>query len=178
MRTLLFAALALLNLWPAAAGNPDDQASCEMKKTRGVSYRSATSRDLMEVAITAGPCIDAKLTIMIKSDKGRVLYAYENPFEQHVVRSDEDPLQVEATRFTDQLIVEGLTSTDTLPPWKPDEEYMMENQASILIPRAQYERLRRYPQPMISHPTYHEGWESSIYDAKTGASVTVISGGT
>jgi hypothetical protein len=45
------------------------------------------------------------------------------------------------------------------------------------VPREVYENLRARPRPMLSHPTYHEGWKSVVYDEKLGDSVVVVTGG-
>ena len=176
---LIVAALATFAIAPAFAARPTNGSTpCPMQKSREVSYRSATAKDVLEVAIGAGPCADATLTIVVRSDSGRVLYSYSNPFEQHVVRDEKEPLEIEAKRLVDGLIADGVGSTAELPPWLPPEQYEQQHQAAILVPRQRYEDLRTHPRPMLSHLTYFEGWRSVVYDEKTGASLEIVSGGT
>lgn len=151
--------------------------SCEVRKARGVSFRSAAARDVLEVTVGPGPCASARLSITIRSDGGRVLYDYEQGFEQHVVYTDQDPLHLQAVPFVDRLIADGVERSDRLPPWQAPDAYEAEHLAMILIDRAAYEHLRQVPRPLFSHPTYHEGWRSVVWDAAQGKAVTVVEGG-
>jgi hypothetical protein len=151
--------------------------SCEVRKAGGVSFRSATARDVLEVSVGPGPCATARLSIMIRSDGGRVLYDYAQGFAQHVVYTDQDPLHLQAVPFVDRLIADGVEMSDRLPPWQAPDAYEAEHLAMILIDRAAYERLRQVARPLFSHPTYHEGWRSVVWDEARGKSVTVVEGG-
>jgi len=172
-----FVALGLAALqssgWSAAS-----YPSCPMQKAREVSFRNATSKDVLEVSVGTGPCHAATLTIVIRTDLGLVLYSYVAPFKQHTVGDWEDPaLDKEAQYFVDGLISQGLESTADLPPWLAPDAYAETHFGSVEVPRKVYEDLRAKPRPMISHPTYHEGWQSVVYDEKEGKAVIVVTGG-
>lgn len=177
MRALLLA-VAIGSLVTASADATNTAASCAVQKARHVSFRSATAKDVMEVSIGAGPCDRATLTIVVRSDAGRVLYSYANPFEQHVVRTKDEPLAKEAERFVDDLLARGVESSGVLPPWLPPDDYEQKHAGAIHVTREAYESLRANPRPMLSHATYFEGWISVVYDETQRKTVTVVSGGT
>lgn len=174
--TGLLATLLMLVAGTAGAGDAPGPA-CEVHKSRAVSFRSAKASDVMDVAVSPGPCAQATLTITIRSDAGRVLYAYRQSFEQHVVHTDTDPLHLQAVPFVDRLIADGVDSSATLPPWQEPDAYEAQHAGVILIDRAAYERLRTSPRPLFSHPTYFEGWRSVVWDEAKGQAVTIIEGG-
>lgn len=177
-RLIIAAATAIAFAATAAADAPPPrEESCAMKKSRPVSFRTFSSKDVLEVVINERPCNDAKLYIFIRTDKGEILYKYEAPLEQHLVIAG-DPIAVEAERFVDGVIKEGMLSTETLPPWKERDAYEEEHLAVIFISKEAYEALRAKPRPMLSHPTYHEGWRVVVYDPKGRAAATVLEGGT
>jgi len=142
-----------------------------MQKAREVSFRNATAKDVLEVSIGTGPCERATLTIVIRSDLGHILYSYVAPFKQHVADWYVPELDKEARRFVDGLISQGVESSASLPPWEE------EHAGHIDVSREVYEELRAKPRPMLSHPTYHEGWKSVVYDEKAGEAVVVVTGG-
>lgn len=164
-----------VSLAPSLAANPD--LSCPMQKARAVSFRDAKAKDVLEVSIGTGNCERATLTIVIRSDLGHVLYSYVAPFKQHVADWYVPDLDKEAHRFVDGLLVRGLGSTADLPPWQEPDAYEAQHSSSIRVSREAYEALRAKPRPMMSHPTYHEGWTSVVYDPTTGESIEVVSGG-
>lgn len=177
-RLIVAAATAIAFAATATADAPPPrEESCAMKKSSNVSFRTFSSKDVMELVVDGGPCNDAKLYIFIRTDKGEVLYKYEAPLEQHLVIAS-DPISVEAQRFVDGVIKEGMLSTETLPPWKEPEAYKEEHLATIFLSKKAYESLRTNPRPMLSHPTYHEGWRVVVYDPKGRAATTVLEGGT
>jgi len=177
MRTILV--LTALLLAATTTGQSAPLPSCSIQKAREVSFRNATAKDVLEVSIGTGPCYHSTLTIVIRTrDEGHILYSYVQQFGQHVIATSESPeLITEAKHFVDGLLARGLISTDTLPPWKPAEEYEQEHQSTLNVTREVYEDLRAKPRPMFSHPTYHEGWKSVVYDDKAHELVEVLSGG-
>jgi hypothetical protein len=176
MHRLIIAALSF-SLVAAAPVAPPPAESCAMKKSRDVSFRAFNSKDVLEVEINEGACLDVKLYIYIRTDKGEILYKYEAPLEQHLVIAG-DPISVEAKRFVDGILQEGMLSTESLPPWQERDAYEQEHQSVIFLSKEEYERLRAKPRPMLSHPTYHEGWVTVVYDAKERAAAIVLEGGT
>lgn len=157
----------------AAAPDP----TCAMQKARNVSFRNAISKDVMEVSIGTGSCERTTLTIVIRNDLGHILYSYAAPFKKHVADWYVPNLDREAVAFVDQLLERGIGSTADLPPWEEPEAYEQKHAGHIGVPREVYEDLRARPRPMLSHPTYHEGWKSVVYDEKLGDSVVVVTGG-
>jgi hypothetical protein len=151
--------------------------TCPMQKARGVSFRDAAAKDVLEVSIGTGPCERATLTIVIRSDLGHIVYSYVAPFKQHVADWYVPDLDKEAHAFVDRLLERGIQSSADLPPWLEPEAYEMKNSAVIDVSREVYEELRAKPRPMLSHPTYYEGWKSVVYDRRIGESVVVVSGG-
>ena len=178
MRLMLLAAATAAVLSVHAAYGEAAPPSCQVQKAREVSFRSAGAKDVLEVGVGTGPCEAATLTIVIRSDVGHILYAYVERFEQHVVHGDGDPLHAQAAAFVDGVLTNGVGSTADLPPWLPPDAYEKQHSGAVEVDRDVYERLRRNPRPMFSHPTYHEGWRSVVWDEKEGKSVTVVSGGT
>lgn len=166
-------AAGALYRYGAAAPDP----SCPMQKAREVSFRNATSKDVMEVSIGTGSCERATLTIVIRSDLGHILYSYVAPFKKHIADWYVPNLDKEAAAFVDQLLERGLGSTADLPPWQEPEAYEQKHAGYIDVPREVYVELRARPRPMLSHATYHEGWKSVVYDEKLGEAVVVVTGG-
>jgi len=173
---LVIAALAVVDLSDVSLAGTLRPA-CEVQKSRAVSFRSAGAKDVLEVSVGPGPCLTARLTIVIRSDAGRVLYTYEQGFEQHVVHTEQDPLHLQAVPFVDRMLAEGVGTSATLPPWQVADAYEAEHMGMVLIDRATYERLRSMPLPLFWHPTYHEGWRSVVWDQAAGKTVTVVEGG-
>ena len=170
---VVFAVLVALGVGLAAVPGP----SCQVQKARAVNFREPDSKDKLEVTVGPGPCATAMLTIAIRSDAGRLLYLYQQNFEQHVVHTDQDPLHLQAVPFVDRMLAEGVGTSATLPPWQAPDAYEAEHMAMVLIDRAAYERLRRSPRPLFWHPTYHEGWRSVVWDQAAGKAITVVEGG-
>ncbi len=148
-----------------------------MQKARDVSFRNATAEDVLEISIGTGPCERATLTIVVRSDLGHILYSYVAPFKQHVADWDVPELDKEARQFVDGLISQGVESTASLPPWEEPDAYEEKHAGRIEVSREVYEKLRAKPRPMMSHPTYHEGWKSVVYDERAGEAVVVVTGG-
>jgi hypothetical protein len=178
MRLLLVAAVAAAGIIAAIAAETNTPSpGCAVQLGREVSFRNATSKDFMDVAVGTGPCNAATLTIIIRDDVGHVLYIYAEQFEQHVIVTDEEPLHKQAAPFVEGLIKEGLVSTESLPAWLPPERYEQEHNGGVSVTREVYEKLRAHPRPMLSHPTYFEGWKSVVYDEKAHETIEVVSGG-
>ena len=165
--------LVALSQFPAAASS----LTCPMQQAREVSFRNATAKDVLEVSIGTGPCERATLTIVIRSDVGHILYSYVAPFKQHVADWHVPELDKEARQFVDGLISQGVESTASLPPWEEPDAYEEKHAGHIDVSREIYEELRAKPRPMLSHPTYYEGWKSVVYDERAGESVVIVTGG-
>jgi hypothetical protein len=69
-----------------------------------------------------------------------------------------------------------MSLTSELPPYLEEGAYHQQHSASILIEKSQYEALRERAQPMLSHPTYYEGWRNVVLDKTTGVAVVVVEG--
>jgi hypothetical protein len=151
--------------------------TCPVQKARAVSFRDATAKDVLEVSIGTGSCERATLTIVIRSDVGHILYSYVAPFKQHIADWYVPNLDKEAHRFIDRLFERGLGSSGDLPPWEEPDAYQEKHSATIGLSREAYEELRAKPRPMLSHPTYYEGWTSVVLDPRTGKAIEVLSGG-
>jgi len=177
MRLSLAAAVAVVLLTQPQLGMADSHLSCPMQKAREVSFRNATAKDVLEVSIGRGPCERATLTIVIRSDLGHILYSYVAPFKQHVADWYVPELDKEARSFVDGFISQGVESSANLPPWEEPDAYEQKHAGHVDVSREVYEELRAKPRPMLSHPTYHEGWKSVVYDAKAGEAVVVVTGG-
>jgi hypothetical protein len=176
-RALLVVAAAAVGISAAPRPAANVELACPMQKARAVSFRDARAEDVLEVSIGTGPCERATLTIVIRSDVGHILYSYVAPFKQHVADWYVPDLDKEAHRFVDGLLARGIGSSADLPPWLPPEDYEEKHSATIDMTREAYEALRAKPRPMLSHPTYYEGWKSVVFDPATGQSIEVLSGG-
>jgi len=177
MRFHLLAAFTSLLVLGSHVAAADSDWSCAMQKARDVSFRNATAEDVLEISIGTGPCERATLTIVVRSDLGHILYSYVAPFKQHVADWDVPELDKEARQFVDGLISQGVESTASLPPWEEPDAYEEKHAGRIEVSREVYEKLRAKPRPMMSHPTYHEGWKSVVYDERAGEAVVVVTGG-
>jgi hypothetical protein len=177
MRLLLSVCVAVAGLTALERGAAAAEITCAMQKARGVSFRDARAKDVMEVSIGTGDCERATLTIVIRSDVGHILYSYVAPFKQHVADWYVPDLDKEAHRFVDGLLARGIGSSADLPPWLAPEVYEEKHSATIDMTREAYEELRAKPRPMLSHPTYYEGWKAVVYDPRTGETVVVLTGG-
>lgn len=101
--------------------------TCHMHKSRDVSFRNATSKDVLDVSIGTGPCYAATLTIIVRSVTGEVLYSYVAPFKRHTATHWEDrELDREAAQFVDDVIAGGIQSSASLPPYLDPTPYYEE----------------------------------------------------
>jgi hypothetical protein len=172
---VLFAAVAGGGVAPMLAAK--SELTCHVYKARPISFQNATSQDVLEVGVGIGPCERATLTIVVRSDVGHILYSYVAPFKQHIADWYVPDLDKEAHRFIDRQLERGLGSSADLPPWEEPEAYQDKHSATISLSREEYEELRAKPRPMLSHPTYYEGWTSVVFDPRTGKAIEVLSGG-
>lgn len=177
MRLSFAVAVVVILLTQPQLGMADSHPSCPIQKAREVSFRNATAKDVLEVSIGTGPCERATLTIVIRSDLGHILYSYVAPFKQHVADWYVPDLDKEAASFVDQLLERGIGSTADLPPWEEPEAYEQKHAGTIDVSREVYEDLRARPRPMLSHPTYYEGWQYVVYDGTTGQTIVILTGG-
>jgi hypothetical protein len=174
IRLALFVVFGVLVSSGAVAAYP----TCHLHKSRDVSFRDATSKDVLEVSIGTGPCYAATLTIVIRSHLGEVLYSYVAPFKRHVATNWQDPsLRKDAIRFVDELIANGVGSSRDLPPYLEPSAYADENSGEIKISKQAYEELRLKPRPMFEHANHYEGWQYVIYDKAKEEAVIVVMGG-
>jgi hypothetical protein len=150
-----------------------------MHESKPVAFRNPTANDVLELAIGTGPCSVATLTIIVRhAESGQILYSYVERFEQHTVPAEDRDLLAEAKTFIAGELQTAMGKASELPPWLEPEAYEQEHQGSIMIEKAQYEALRATEQPLLSHPTYYEGWRMVVFDEKTGEAITVVEGGT
>jgi hypothetical protein len=150
-----------------------------MHEAKPIAFRYPTAEDVLEVSIGTGPCSIATLSIVVRhAESGQILYSYVERFEQHTVPAEDRDLVAEAKTFIASELQTAMGPASELPPWLEPEAYEEKHQGSILIEKAQYEALRATEQPILSHPTYYEGWRLVFFDEKTGEAVTVIEGGT
>jgi hypothetical protein len=165
---------ALLAPPAAAATYP----TCHLHKSRDVSFRDATSKDVLEVSIGTGPCSAATLTIVIRAQTGEVLYSYVAPFARHRAGPWQDPtMDKQAIAFVDELIANGVGSSRDLPPYLEPNAYAEANSGEIRISRKAYEELRTKPRPMFEHANHYEGWQVVVYDKVKEEAVIVVMGG-
>jgi hypothetical protein len=161
-----------------AAQSESTLPECHIHQSRPVSFRDAQAADVLEISIGTGPCAKATLTIVVRAeDSGQVLYAYVAPFKRHVITESIDPaLPQEATWFVSGQLSSAMGTTADLPPFLEPEAYEEQHSAAITISKEEYEALRLAPKPMLSHPTYYEGWRNVVLDETTGAAKIVVEG--
>jgi hypothetical protein len=177
-RTLAAVATLLVLGHANAADAAKAYPSCHMHKSRDVSFRNGTSKDVLEVSIGTGPCYAATLTVVLRSHVGEVLYSYVAPFKRHTAIHWEDPdLGKEAARFVEELVANGVGSSASLPPYLDPSAYYEENYGEVRVPRQTYETLRGKPRPMFEHATHYEGWRYVVFDQTKGEAIIVLSGG-
>jgi hypothetical protein len=152
--------------------------TCHIHKSRDVSFQNAMSKDRLEVSIGTGPCYAATMTIVIRSDKGAVLYSYVAPFKRHVATNwESSDLDKRAYDFVGDVVRQGVGSTRDLPPYLEPSAYWEEHYNEIKISRPTYEQLRVKPHPMFSHPNHYEGWQTVVFDEAKEESVLILAGG-
>jgi hypothetical protein len=152
--------------------------SCQLHKSRAVSFRSATSPDILDISIGPGACYDATLKLVVLTNAGVELYSYIAPFKRHTATDWEDPnLDRDAQQFVDSQLSGAMSLSSDLPPFAEPDAYYEANYQTIKVPRAMYEKLRDEPRPMLCHATYYEGWQCVVFDEKTGKAVIVTAGG-
>jgi hypothetical protein len=170
----LFVVLGVLVPPATAAAYP----ACHLHKSRDVSFRDATSKDVLEVSIGTGPCYAATLTIVIRANTGEVLYSYVAPFARHRAVPWQDPtMDRQAIAFVDELIANGVGTSRDLPPYLEPNAYAEANSGEIKISRQAYEELRAKPRPMFEHANHYEGWQYVVYDKAKEEAVIVVMGG-
>jgi hypothetical protein len=161
----------------AFAQAPTDP-SCRLSIERPISFQSATSQDRVTVAIGPGPCHLATLKLMIRTNNGKVLYAYKAPFKQHVaVQWDDSELPTLARQFATEAAEKGLVAKTDLPKPVSRKQLTDENPFELIVSKQTYLRFLDTGQPIFHHATYYEGGRFLAYDPEAKKAVIVIQWG-
>ncbi len=162
----------LFSFTHACAASPGDT-PCHYAVSRTLPFTSAASRDRLTVSISRGPCVSAKLSIVVVSSRGNVLYRYVAPFKQHVATDWDSPdLVKDAHRFVEDTASHALVPRDELPKPKPPGQ-AEDTDPELKVPADVYQRLISSGQPMIEHDTYYEGGRYVMFDPTTHAARVV-----
>ncbi|MGA0613114.1 hypothetical protein [Caldimonas sp. KR1-144] len=152
----------------AQAQSPSDP-PCQYSSSRRIPFASPTSNDRLTVSIGSGACHSAKLSFVVVSATGRVLYAYVAPFKKHTATQWDDPsLPEEAREFVNDLTSRALVPRNQFPTPKPEDQ-TLEGEATLTVPQGVFKRLVLKGQPMLYHPTYYEGGQYVMFDPVTRA---------
>jgi hypothetical protein len=153
---------------------------CHVHKSKEVGFQGASSKDVLEVSIGTGPCRVATLSIVVRTDSGVVLYSYAAEFSRHVPDGLNDAtLRGDAVTFVEGMFGPwGIASAaERLPPYEEPEAFEQKHFQSIAVTKAQYEELRSKGQPVLCHPTYHEGSQCVTFNKAENTAIVVMSGG-
>jgi hypothetical protein len=182
MRKALLSNLVLVCVAGLASGvgGAAPASECHLHKSKEVGFQSASSKDVLEVSIGTGPCRVATLSIVVRTDSGVVIYSYVAEFSRHVPDElNEATLEGDAKAFVESMFdVWGVASAaERLPAYQEPDAFEKEHLQSITVPKAVYEELRRKGQPVLCHPTYHEGSQCVAFDKSENKAIVVMSGG-
>lgn len=148
---------------------------CQLSIERPISFQSATSQDKVTVAIGSGPCHSATLKLTISTNNGKVLYAYEAPFKQHLAVQWDDPeLPSLARQFATEAAEKGLVAKKDLPKLGSRKQITDEYPFELIVSEQTYSRLLGIGQPIFHHATYYEGGRYITYDPKAKKAIIVI----
>jgi hypothetical protein len=154
--------------------------SCNVERTAKIHFSSATSPDILRVAVKGNPCWAGMASISITTSKGRILYRRDQRFKSlNPVQWDDPSQPVLAKEFVDYTIEKGIIGNSSgLPPWTGNaEDFYDNNSTSVAIDVDRYEALRKLKMPVFYHQTYYEGGIHLVYDTKQKAAVIVLEGG-
>ena len=157
-----------------------DYPSCDITKEKEVSFRSFQSKDTLSVSVVGNPCYEAILTLEVVTESKERIYKYESEFQLHTPVSWEDPeLDQVAEELAERIIQSAIGNTAELPiSFKcelPSESCVSYEKNTI--PLGQYKKIREDALPLLSHPTYYEGWASYIFDSEAMVVIKVYEGG-
>jgi hypothetical protein len=177
MRSIAVAVLGLALLAPAVAAAKTVE--CHTHRAQVVHFRTATTKDVLEVVIGPGPCHLATLSIVIKADAdGEVFYSYVAPLMRHIPSAPDSPGFLESVKqFVDRTYTEAMSTTAKLPPFTNANKFRDDNGEELQIPPAEYERLRWTVRPVFGHANHYEGWQYVVFDEKRGEGIVIIRGG-
>jgi hypothetical protein len=148
---------------------------CKYSAKRTVAFYSANSRDQLTVSIGSGACHSAKLTIVVTSDKGKVLYRYDGPFKRHTAVSwDDRELPNVAREFVEQTLKLAVVEPAELPKATPRSKMTDDDVYELALTEAKMKGLLAAGQPVLYHDTYYEGGQFVTYDPAIGKSRVVI----
>src|SRR5262249_52739620 len=130
---------------------------CQYSVSRQIPFTSPSAKERLTVAIGPGACHSAELSIVVRSERGKVLYSYVAPFKEHVATPwDEPSLPESARQFVNDTAAHALVAEGDLPAPKPEGE-AEEGEAVLAVPASVFKRLVSSKQPMLCHATYYEG---------------------
>lgn len=180
MTKSIFILIAIIFLAPILSfATEPDYPSCEITKERPISFSSKTPSDTLRVRISGKPCYQATLYISVFKSDGREIYKYAAPFKKHVAAHWEDSnLAQEALDFANDVLEKAQWGkSESLPVWKPENEFYEENSSTVSVSKTEYKKYRTQNIPVLWHLTFYEGWRYVVYDQKTKTSIVLLDGG-
>ena len=148
--------------------------SCRFSVRRQIPFSSPTAQDRLTVSIGAGPCHSARLSFVVTSAQGGVLYRYVAPFKRHVSTPWDDPeLPRIARQFVDDTALGALVPKTELPSAKPESD-AEDADGMLAVPAPVFQRLIGSGQPMLYHPTSYKGGQYVVFDPVTRSARVVL----
>ena len=153
--------------------------ACDVEATGEIHLSSKDRRDVIRASVRGKSCDGAVFSLSIQAPDGRTIYRYQKrlrPFLSILAEVSDADAQVRARRLVESTILgaEGRTSS-SLPPYQPGEfEPDGMSTAQILVPQADYTRLREADGPLFHHAT---GWEIGrdvVFDPAKDVAVAVL----
>jgi hypothetical protein len=147
---------------------------CQTLVKRPIAFSSPTAEDRLTVSIGPGACHSARLSIVVTSVRGEVLYRYVAPFKRHVVTPWDDPeLPNVARQFVADTAMHAAIRKDEIPAPKPEGQ-ADPSDATLAVPASVFERLASSGQPMLYHQTYYEGGQYVVFDPRSRIARVVV----
>ena len=177
MQHYLVRALALALVATAASAQTSSGPHCRHSASRQLAFAGPSTKDRLTVSIGPGPCHSAKLSFVITSEQGRVLYRYVAPLKRHLVTGWDDPaLVADAREFVQNAVAQAVVARENFAEPRPQGKGE-EGESELTVPAAAFKRLMASRQPLIYHLTYYEGGQYVAFDPATRSAKVVAKWG-
>jgi hypothetical protein len=164
-KTLLIVLMLLISPGPPAPRKV--LASCKQI----VPFSGLGARDELRVSIVGERCEESQITTEILSAGGKELYRYQANYPESVVDACSEPL----ADFTPCLNEPPYKRTSDLPDYPADP---MDTLFTIMVSRADYERLRTADLMIVFHGSSREAWRMVVFDPLSSKAVVLVEGAT
>ncbi len=153
---------------------------CDIERSRHLHFSDAEALDTMTVKIAGATCNKARMHIEVQNSHRDVIYSYQGNFSEHFPFDlNGDALATAAAPFAESLLDDAnIRSTQSLPNLTTTQQYLLENNESLLISPEQYNRLQKdQNRPIIRHTTANGSWLNLVYNAERNSVTPILKGG-